>query len=369
MRVLINMPSQYAAQPSGVAKVIFCLLEEWLAVDDHSFILRSPWRREDLPQGLRDSHLEVVVVPRPKLMIADVLMQTFRLSALCRRMGVDVIFNADPFGSRTGAAARVTLVHDLYFESLPEQIGPRARLTMALAYRWVLAGATRIVTVSEATRSELLSWRADFGRKAVTIHSDATPIPKVLPIGRPIAAPYVLMVGNATPNKNFRFAARALSGLSARFPDLAVIHLGRDPAETIKDELKISGSVMALHRRTGLSDADLGVLYRDAVCLVVPSLAEGFCLPILEAQDAGCPVVYADVSAMPEIAGTGGLKYPVGDATALANLVSRLLTDRDFRSEVVARGHANRSLFSWAQASAIYLSVFQNALADARSGR
>lgn len=366
MRVLVNMPSQHGTHPSGVARVTFSLLQEWLAGEDHSFILRSPWRREDLPEGLRNSRLEVVVTPRPRHMLADVLMQTFRLPGQCRRMGVDVVFNADPFGSRTGAAARVTLVHDLYFKSVPGQIGSRACLTMGLAYSWVLAGTTRIVTVSDATRTDLENWRADFGRRAVTIHSDATPLPKNLPKTRLIDAPYVLMVGNATPNKNFRFAAQALSRLSCRFPTLNLVHVGGDAGEIIKAELEVLGSRLILHRRTRVSDVDLAVLYRDAACLLVPSLAEGFCLPILEAQDAGCPVVHANVSAMPEIAGEGGLKYPEGDQMALADLIARLLTDADHRSDVIARGHTNRRRFSWHEAGRAYLGVFQDALSDAR---
>lgn len=367
MRVLINMPSQYAGRPSGVAKVIFSLAEQWAKDSENSYLLLSPWTKDDLPPALQNSRLEIVTRPRPRIMIFDVLMQTFRMPSTCRKLGVDVVLNADPFGTRLGGAARVTIVHDLYFESLPEQVGGRAGLTMRLAYEWVLAGSARIVTVSDATRTDLARWRPNFGRKARTIHSDAIASDGVAPPDRLVQAPYVLLVGNATPNKNFAFAARALARLYTDHQDLTIVHVGHDPADTIAKALEqLDSPTLAVKRMTNVSEGDLRALYRDAACLVAPSLAEGFCLPILEAQDAGCPVVCPNVSAMPEIAGDAAIIYPVDDGEALAAAVARLLTEPDLHRTIVARGHENRARFSWARAANAYLSVFAEALSLAR---
>ncbi|MDQ1219661.1 hypothetical protein QE432_001219 [Agrobacterium sp. SORGH_AS 745] len=125
MRILVNMPSQYGGKPSGVGRVTFSLLERLLDQTRDDYILRSPWTRAQLPENLRESRLQLIETPRPRIMVFDVLRQAMTLPALCRKLGIDVLFNADPFGSPSGGKRRVTLVHDLYFRTIPEQIGWR----------------------------------------------------------------------------------------------------------------------------------------------------------------------------------------------------------------------------------------------------
>lgn len=95
MRILVNMPSQYSGKASGVARVTFSLLERLLEQTGDDYILRSPWTREQLPESLRDSRLELMETPRPRIMVFDVLRQAAMLPALCRRHGIDVLFNVD----------------------------------------------------------------------------------------------------------------------------------------------------------------------------------------------------------------------------------------------------------------------------------
>ncbi|WP_395444157.1 glycosyltransferase family 4 protein [Caulobacter sp. UC70_42] len=366
MRVLVNMPSQYGGRPSGVALVVFKLLEELLTLGRHEYVLRSPWSREQLPPALAASSLTVVERPRPRLMILDTLVEALRMPAICRQLGVDVVLNADPFGAARGAKARVTIAHDLYFHTLPEQVGGRATLTMALAYDLVLNGSTRIVTVSDATRTDLGHWRPRFGAKARTIHSDAATSPAPANPARVGPARYVLLVGNATPNKNFALAARAFAEIRPSFPDLEIVHVGQDGGETINAELTRLGVDTPVIRLTNVPDGDLKALYRDAVAYVAPSLSEGFCLPILEAQSQDCPVVCSNASALPEIAGDGALFFAPNDSQALAGHLRSLLETPDLGKALAERGRANRGRFSWKQSAVAYERVLEDALAASR---
>lgn len=366
MRVLVNMPSQHGGRPSGVALVIFRLLDELLARGRHDYVLRSPWTRDQLPDALARSALQVEVKPRPRIMVLDVLLETVRAPFVCRRLGIDLVLNADPFGAATGGKARVTLVHDLYFRTLPEQVGGRAALTMALCYNLVLSGASRIVTVSDATRADLTRWSQGFGAKARTIHSSSatalvSPNPDRLAPGR-----YLLLVGNATPNKNFALAARSAAALHATCPEFEIVHVGRDPDETFRTEFERLGATMMVRRMTGVSDSDLKALYRDAFALIVPSLSEGFCLPILEAQAQDCPVICASASALPEIAGDGALFFPPTEAGALVEQIDALMKTPLLRQSLVERGRKNLLRFSWAKSAEAYEQVMEDALAASR---
>ena len=360
MRILVNMPSQYGGKPSGVARVTFSLLERLLDQTRDDYILRSPWTRAQLPENLRESRLQLIETPRPRIMVFDVLRQAMTLPALCRKLGIDVLFNADPFGSPRGGKRRVTLVHDLYFKTIPEQIGWRATLTTDLIFRLMMAGSNRITCVSEATRKDLAQFYPSAAGKSLTIHSDSTLSvdPANLNGPPPVAAPYILAVGNATSNKNFSLLGKAFAVIGKVRPDLHVVHVGRDDAEEIGSVLDDPELKARLIRLSGIDDHQLADLYRHAACLCVPSTYEGFCLPVLEAQQLGCPVVCSNRSATPEIAGKGALTFDPADSDSLVAALERLFRAPDLASDLRQAGYENRKLYSWQKAAESYAQIF-----------
>jgi glycosyltransferase involved in cell wall biosynthesis len=97
-----------------------------------------------------------------------------------------------------------------------------------------------------------------------------------------------------------------------------------------------------------LGDEDLAVAYARASVVLVPSRAEGFGLPVLEAMTCGTPVVTSDAPALREVAGGAALESPVGDAAALAARVGDAIAARD---DLVRAGRARAAEFSWAAAA------------------
>lgn len=363
-RVLLNMPSQFGGKPSGVARMAFNLIECLLQNDEFDYVLRSPWSQAQLPQGLRSPRLAIMTIARPHVMVLDVVRQAFVMPSLCRAANIDLLVNLDPFGSPAGARARVMLVHDLYFRVIPEQLSRREAFTTGLIYRMMLPTHDEIVTVSEATRRDLVFWYPSTADRITTIHSAATMEPALEESGAAeVEGRYVLAVGNATPNKNFRVLAEAMAVLHRRFPDLALVHVGQDAGETIASTLAGAGSGVRLLRLSGIDDRRLARLYRDAACLCVPSLYEGFCLPVLEAQALDCPVVCSNSSATPEVAGEGALTFDPKSPAALAEALKSLLSEPSLRGELVRRGRGNLRRFSWEKAARLYEDVFRRALA------
>ena len=96
-----------------------------------------------------------------------------------------------------------------------------------------------------------------------------------------------------------------------------------------------------------LNDLDLSLLVRGASLEVIPSLYEGFCLPMVEAMACGVPTIAANTSCLPEISG-GVLRYfdpiPVADIAACMEAV---LLSRDLQAELTGRGQERARKFSW----------------------
>jgi glycosyltransferase involved in cell wall biosynthesis len=360
-RVLVNMPSQHGGRPSGVALVAFRVIAGLLDRGNVSVVLRSPWTRAQLPETIRD-RVAVVTVARPRLMILDVLRQILAVPALCRAEGIDVVLNADPYGAAFGGRACVSVVHDLYFRTIPDCTGRREALTTDLIFRLVLGNSARVIAVSDTTRGSLEQFYPSLRGRVRTVPSaamldGASGLDPEAALGA-----YVLAVGNATHNKNLAALGRAVAALSHTHPDLAIVHVGEDAQETIAAAL--AGAPVRLTRLSHIAEDRLAALYRGALCLCVPSFAEGFCLPVLEAQTLGCPVLCSDRSATPEIAGTGALTFDPADASALAAALRRLLHEPALRADLIARGHANARRYDWAETVRRYESVLLEAVRE-----
>lgn len=111
-----------------------------------------------------------------------------------------------------------------------------------------------------------------------------------------------------------------------------------------------------------VSDSDLGVLYRRATALVMPSTYEGFGLPVLEAMRLGGPVICARASSLPEVAGDAAAWFDPHDEEDLAATITRVLSDDGMRSRMRAAGLRRAVLFSWDETARATLEAFEDAL-------
>jgi glycosyltransferase involved in cell wall biosynthesis len=177
-------------------------------------------------------------------------------------------------------------------------------------------------------------------------------------------SPYVLFVGSTHERKNLRALLRAYAGLpedlksSYKLVVAGADAWGGDIRETIR-QCGLAGHV----RQTGyVGRAELSALYRGASAFIMPSLLEGFGLPILEAMSAGVPVLTSDCTALSETAGEAALKVdPQSEAQIRAGLI-RILTDETLRRTLISRGRARVEEFSWRKAARETLAVFHAAL-------
>src|SRR6185369_2098261 len=101
-----------------------------------------------------------------------------------------------------------------------------------------------------------------------------------------------------------------------------------------------------------VSDADLEGLYAAATCMVFPSLAEGFGLPVLEAMRRGVPVACSSTTALGEVAGDAALTFDPESVDAIRAAIRQLLSDAARRERLVQRGRERAAQFSWADAAA-----------------
>ncbi len=249
----------------------------------------------------------------------------------------------------------VTTVHDFTYEryrrGLPLMIHHREK-------RRSIAAADIVICVSQSTRDDLLGqFPAIDPSKVIVIPLAVDPEmfdPRNGDDTAPTAGlpPYALYVGQRGGYKRFDLAIAAV----ARSTDLALGIVG--PPLSPDERQSLTQQLGTRWIEFGpVDNARLGQLYRAAELYMFPSDYEGFGLPILEAMACGCPVVAADRSSFPEVAGDAALLVGEqnGDAYAAAIAAVRS-TDR--RAALVAAGQRQVARFSWERTLAATLACY-----------
>jgi glycosyltransferase involved in cell wall biosynthesis len=160
---------------------------------------------------------------------------------------------------------------------------------------------------------------------------------------------YLFAVSTVEPRKNLITLLDAYvllrKQLGASCPPLVIVgRKGWNNEDILNYMTDLEGTV----RFPGhVSDEELIALYQMAICLVFPSLYEGFGLPVLEAMTAGCPVITSTASSLPEVAGDAALLVDPLNAEEIATAMRRVWQDEDLRTHMIENGRTRASHFSW----------------------
>ncbi|HET7090854.1 MAG TPA: glycosyltransferase family 1 protein [Anaerolineae bacterium] len=297
-----------------------------------------------------------------------------RLPALARRLRPDVWhapYYVMPY--RRLSCPTIVTIYDVIPLALPQFWPARQRLIFSLAHRLALRAARRVIAISESTRRDVIRrFHVDPGRVAVTpLAADERfrpqPESEVRRVRQAYTLPerFILYVGINKPPKNLPRLVDAYAQLVAgsaeldfdcviagawdnRYPESRerAAHLG------LGDGVRFLGSI---------PDADLPALYAAADLFVMPSLYEGFGLPVLEAMACGTPIACSDTSSLPEVAGDAGLFFNPYDIDQMASTMLRAMTDPALRAELRVRGLERARLFSWERVARQTVDVYRAA--------
>ena len=276
---------------------------------------------------------------------------------------------------RTAYPVRVVTVHDLFPLSSREYSTPEFQRHFAAVLRHAIAGADRIIAVSDATRRELLQHTNANDSRIRVVHHGVDPprIPsqqeldafRAGVLGLKPGEKFFLNVGTIQTRKNVANIALALK----RLPESRLVLAGGEGygAEGIISLIEKEG-LAARIVRLGHSAADrLRLLYSTARALVFPSLEEGFGFPILEAMSYGLPVITSNCSSMPEVAGDAALLVDPRDVSQIAEAMRRLIGDDALFSDLRARGRQRAAQFSWEKCARETWAVYEEALSSSRT--
>lgn len=266
---------------------------------------------------------------------------------------------------------RLVSVYDCWFLHHPEDASPAVRLAGKVLQRAVAGGAV-VHTSSDATARAVRELMP--GASVHTVHLAALRLPAP-PASSPIpeltSRPFVVAIGTLERRKNLPLLVQAFGALAADRPDLRLVLAGRDgdDREAIHRAVDALGS--DAHRVLFTGRVDEGVrswLLHHAAVLAYPSLDEGFGFPLLDAMQAGVPVVASDAGSIPEVAGDAALLCPATDVEALARNLALALDSPSVRAHLVAAGAERLRRFTWQRCAAEMVDLYRRVAAGETGG-
>jgi len=270
--------------------------------------------------------------------------------------GLDLVHVTTPYGCfRDTRFKKIITICDVTPLLFPETHGRMQVWHHRLALPFILRSADRIITISEASRRDIIRC-CNVPEEKVSVTLLAASLP-ALPVGGVtsaapvvgIAGPYILNVGTLEPRKNLSglldaFAAACRRGLPHSLVIAGAGGWGRASIPAIAERLGIGDRVQVAGF---IEDRDLPGLYAGADFFVYPSLYEGFGLPVLEAMACGTPVITSNISSLPEVAGDAALLVDPHSSEELSSAMLRLAGDAGLRQELRSRGWERAAQFSW----------------------
>ena len=272
----------------------------------------------------------------------------------------------------------VITIHDLLFldEDAYRQRGRRRVFRAAFVpfARAIAARAAAVVTDSEHSRDCIVRLLGVPPRKV-----------RVVPIGLPaghrrvedtaplervrarygLRVPYLLYVGNFKPHKNLPRLLRAFAALpdDLRAPYQLVLAGARDASSPgVETEVRRLGIAAQVRLAGFVDDEDLPALYTGATALLLPSLSEGFGIPVIEAMACGTPVVCSNVAPLRDVAGDAAVLVDPHREPAIAAGLAALLADEGLRRRLAARGERRAQAFTAAASARTIAAVLREAV-------
>lgn len=177
------------------------------------------------------------------------------------------------------------------------------------------------------------------------------------------AGPYLLHVGSHIPRKRVDVLLDVYAAVQARSRGLRLVQVGPPWSPALADRLDRLGVAAGVVRFRDLRRDQLAELYRRAAVVLVPSDAEGFGLPVVEALACGAAVVASDIPVLREVGGDAAVYRPVADLPAWAMAVIGVLADPGSAPPLPAR-LAQAARYSWREHARViadtYLSLFSS---------
>lgn len=294
----------------------------------------------------------------------------------------DVFFTPTHYAPRFSPVPTVISVMDLSYIHFPQLFKATDLYQLRNWTKYSVKNAKKIFTISQASKNDIIEEYNTPEERVVVTYPGVRHIENLQPqlyamkdLREKYNLPenYILFVGTIQPRKNIK---RLMEAFSQIVSDNIRIEPNSKDSSDSKVQLVIVGKkgwlydeIIATPQKLEIkshitfldfvSDDELGVLYEHALFFVLPSLYEGFGLPVLEAMKHRCPVITSKVSSLPEVGGDAALYVDPENTDDIVDKMKKLLTDKNLRLSLIEKGEKQYKKFSWEKTAKETLKILE----------
>lgn len=296
--------------------------------------------------------------------------EQFILPNLARKLNVEILHSLGYVAPLHLSCRSIVTIPDVNYITMGHTLPLLRRWMLSLVSRRSAKNADHIITISEFSKSEIGRLLGIDSSKITVTHlgprvnlKEANPN-EWFQLGEryKITKPYIAAFGGGALHKNIRKLIEAYDAIRDEIEHCLVLigHLPSDVRLAVEEMGKeLKNRIIA----TGYVPEDhIMPLLRNSDLYILPSLYEGFGLPVLEAQQAGVPVVCSRVGSIPEIAGQGALYFDPTSTKNISDVIKRALKNDGVRLELIRKGSANLEKYSWEKTARETLQVYIDVL-------
>ena len=213
--------------------------------------------------------------------------------------------------------------------------------------QYVISKSTKILTISRYSKENLCQVFNIDNNKVSVISLGYSPNAEKYDLYQTpskIMEKYIFALGSSEPRKNNSNLIRAFNMLSEGMPELRLVIGGRKwrgthfPDDILNNRIILTGA---------LSESELHDMYKNSAAFCLLSLYEGFGLPALEAMGHGVPLILANTSSLPEIAGDAAIYVDPNNIHDISIAILNVLTNENLRNELISKGRSRTRKFTW----------------------
>lgn len=280
----------------------------------------------------------------------------------------DVFYTTSHYAPRYSPVPTIVSVMDVSYLRFPDTFKKNDLYQLTAWTKYSVQKAKEIITISESSKNDIIKFYKVPKDKIKVVYLGLKDLPSSMvssksPKEYGIEKDFVLFVGTLQPRKNISKLIEAFSLLPEKIRDthdLVIIGKKGWLFEDILAAPKKYGVESNVKFLDFVSNEDLPGFYKKAEVYVLPSLYEGFGLPVLEAMRYGCPVITSNVSSLPEAGGDAALYFDPESAKDIKDTLEKVLTDKTLREKMREKGTIHYKKFTWEKAAKEVLAVIDS---------
>ena len=253
----------------------------------------------------------------------------------------------------------VVTIHDLSYLYFPDEFLKKDLYQLKNWTAYALRNSIKIIAVSKTTKKDIIHEYGIPDEKISVIYNGYETDKQS---AATLRTNYFLYVGTIQPRKNLKFLITAFSQFHKTNPSFNLIIAGKKGwlYEDIFKQVEWMGMKDFISFPGFVTDEEKDKLYKKATAFILPSLYEGFGIPLLEAMAHGCPVLSSFSSSLPEVGGEACLYFDPKNSDDLVEKMNAIISDKELAKKLIRAGKKRIEDFSWLKTGENTLNLLQS---------